>query len=73
MAEIWEPLMGWSGKKTDIWSLSEVWSLLLSPKHVSKGGLNKAETVTTDIYSLFLRRAASLDVSLEKSLLDLLQ
>lgn len=39
--------------KTCIWILKKIWSLLLSPKCVLKGGLNKKEIFTTDIYYLF--------------------
>lgn len=47
-------------KKTCIWILNKIWSLLLSPKCVLKGSLNKAEIFTTDIYHLFLHKTASL-------------
>lgn len=47
-------------KKTCIWILNKIWSQLLSPKCVLKGGLNKTEIFTTGIYHLFLHKTASL-------------
>lgn len=47
-------------KKTCIWILKKIWSLLLNPKCVLKGGLNNAEIFTTDTYRLFLHKTAFL-------------